>query len=84
MNHYHEFLEATAIYIKALNAAVEQIDEKEDFTPYLNYAPLLFNDSLSPTGASLQGWIIDEVGGVYSFREATAEEKDWWQTRPKA
>lgn len=83
-NFYHEFLEAVAVYIKALNAAVTQIDEKDDITPYANYIPLLFNDSLSPTGASLEGWIIDEIGGVYSFREATSEEKAWWQQRPKA
>lgn len=74
---YAEFLQAVLAYVQALNAAAKDIVEMEDMTPYVNHIPVLLSDELS-------GFLIDEIGGVYSYREADENDRAWWAMRPWA
>lgn len=73
---YKEFLEAVLAYVTALNHASESIDEKDGLTPYVNFIPVLIDNELC-------GFLNDEIGASYQYREATAQEREWWTKRPR-
>ena len=74
---YEEFLTALLTYVQAMNKATNSIDEKAGLTPYLQFLPVILEGDLA-------GFLVDEVGGSYQYVEATAEERSWWASRPKA
>lgn len=74
---YEQFLKAVLIYIVGLNAAAKAIDESDGMSPYVGHVPVIFEDEL-------QGYIVDEIGGVYSYQLATDDDREWWAQRPWA
>lgn len=72
-----EFLETLVAYIKALNTAAKGIDETDDMHPHVNFVPVMLLNELT-------GFIKDEIGGAYSYSEATEAEREWWENRPWA
>lgn len=74
---YERFLETVLAYVRALNAAGEKTDESDGQTPYLDRVPVLLEDGLC-------GFLVDEIGGEYSYVPATAAELAWWDSRPWA
>lgn len=73
---YLEFLRALTLYIAALNEASDKTDD-DSMTPYVQFVPVIIYDDLC-------GFINDEVGGAYSYEEATEAERIWWSYRPGA
>ena len=72
---YAEFLEAVLAYVQALNKAADSIDEQPGMTPYVNHIPVIVDDATV-------GFLVDEIGGRYSYREATDADHEWWDARP--
>ena len=80
---YEDFLKKVLLVVQALNRVeTETKDLSEDLTPYVNLVPVIFMDELV-------GFVVDEIGagydtgGGYSYRDATAAEKEWWASWPK-
>lgn len=67
--YYREFLDTITEYITSLNEADKRIQPKYDDTmcPQLGNIPVIMDDGLV-------GWLVDEIGGVWSYRDATREE----------
>lgn len=74
---YKEFLEAVLAYVTALNQTSNSLDEKDGLTPYVTMVPVILEDQLC-------GFISDEIGGAYSYHEASDEARNWWSIRPKS
>ncbi len=73
---YEEYLEALLTYVKALNGAAKATENGDQMlTPYVNNVPVLLEDGLC-------GFITDEIGGIYQYREATDEDLEWWALAP--
>lgn len=75
---YEEFLKAVLTYVAALNGAerVNAAMEADDsLIPYVAFVPVLLDDQIC-------GFITDEIGGAYSYAQATEEQREWWDNRP--
>lgn len=76
---YLEFLRTIMYGIIALNTITELPDvkkaEEEELGPY-------FNDLAVYFAGELCGFIRDEIGGQYSYHDATDAEREWWRAKP--
>lgn len=73
---YVEFLKSLITFVEALNTAAKTLEAADpDLSCYVNHVPVLMESELC-------GFIVDEIGGLYSYRDATAQERVWWENRP--
>lgn len=73
---YEEYLRALLAYIVALNSVTAEVEEKDGMTPYLHSVPLCME-------GDLVGFLRDEIGGAWSYHEATEAERVWWAAKPR-
>lgn len=69
---YQEFLKVILAYIEALNEAdrkLGDVGQSNDMRPYLRRISVEFQGELC-------GYLADEIGGVWSWQEATPFEKE--------
>lgn len=69
---YQEYIATVLAYIEALNAADKRITEQrldDHMVPYLGRIPVVFEGELN-------GWLADEIGGAWSYQDATREERE--------
>lgn len=69
---YEEFLKAILAYVQALNAVEKDIPAD---AAYLANVPVCMDHELV-------GFLVDEVGGVWSYRDADDDDRAWWADRP--
>lgn len=73
---YAEFLEMVLAWIEALNRVEkDHPGDIRGMTPYLSRIPVVLDEMLC-------GFLVDEVGGVWSYAEATPADRMWWERRP--
>lgn len=73
MTHlYSDALGGITYWIKVLNDAEQLVtDEKEDLSVYLDKIPV----RLAGSSGELVGYLVDEIGGEWSFRSPEDGEK---------
>lgn len=78
MNLYPEEMETISMICRKLNETFEEVkDDPNGDKPYVTFVPVYsYHEPI--------GYITDEIGGAYSFHEASPEWIAWYKTMPRS